>query len=232
MLAGLALGLSGCATKYAVRVDALSAEDGQFTGGRSYVRASATPGVGENDLFFKEVARHIEPVLIESGYIPAAAGQQAELRIAVDAHLSEPMVETRTYSDPVYVQTHGYSGMIRVPVVNSDGKVVRYHYHRYYDPPRMEMAGWVNRDQQVTVYDKVLRLSARRIGANGSLSDEAWTVRVAMRSASTDYRWALPYLMVAARPYIGQRTDGEEVILLTEDAEEVQAFRGQVQHGG
>ncbi|MGC9453132.1 MAG: hypothetical protein ACP5I4_17000 [Oceanipulchritudo sp.] len=228
-MAVAALLFPGCATQYAIRVDALSAgERGATAGPRTYELASATPGVEEGDLFFKEVARYLEPVLRENGYRRVEPGTEAGLRIAVDAHLSEPLVETRSYSDPVYVHTSGYSGAIRVPVLDSEGKVVRYRYYSYYEPPRMELSGWVHRDRQFTVYDKVLRLSAREILAGGSLSEELWTLTVSLRSDRSDYRSALPYLLVAARPYIGERTEGEEVILLKEDSEEVRAFADQV----
>jgi hypothetical protein len=227
----LVLGLSGCATKYAVRVDALSSTEVAASAGSRCVLVSAMPEVGERDLFFKEVARHLEPVLRENGYKIAGPAEQADIRIAVNAYLSEPMVETVSHEDPVYVHTHGYSRTVRVPVVNSDGKVVRYHHYRYYDPPRIEMAGWVHRDQQVTVHDKVLRLSAREILGGEGLSDELWTIRVSLRSAGTDYRWALPYLLVAASPYIGKRTDGEEIIILSENDERLAGHRGMIRDG-
>ncbi len=47
--------ISGCATKYKVRIDGLSEMDGTMVAGKSYALASKTPGVQVTDLFFKEV---------------------------------------------------------------------------------------------------------------------------------------------------------------------------------
>ena len=131
LAAVLALGMTGCATRHEVRLDALSTQEIAARGsGMTYVLASATTGVKEDELFFKEVARHLNPVLNELGYREAASGAQAQLLIDVDAHLSDPLVETRSYSDPVYVETSGYLRYYRVPVVNDQGRVVRYRQVR------------------------------------------------------------------------------------------------------
>lgn len=218
-----ALFLSGCATKYEVRVDALSAGSGSGAG-EGYQLASATAGVTESDLFFKEIAGRLEPVLASRGFNRAEPGNAA-IRIAVDAHLSEPLVETRSYAEPIYVEQPGYSRVYRIPVVNNEGKVVRYEYGRYYEPGRTLLSGWVDRSEQVTVYDKVLRLSARPILEDGKLGEEMWTITSALRDRSTDYRAALPYLLAAARDHIGLRTDGEVKVILEADSPEVQAIR-------
>ena len=62
----------------------------------------------ENDLFFKEVKRHVDLVLNELGYRAAGTADAAEIQISVDAHLSEPLVESQNYSEPIYVETGGY----------------------------------------------------------------------------------------------------------------------------
>ena len=56
-------------------------------------------------------------------------------------------------------------------------------------------------------------------------------VTIALRSESTDYRSSLPYMLVAAGPYIGDRTEGEEIIRIKLDSEEVQAYRDGLSHG-
>ena len=221
----LVLLLSGCVTSHNVRVDALSTGDAR---GGTYVLASGTEGVEEGDLFFKEVARFLEPALASKRFYPVKDGQPADLLIEVDAYLSDPMTESEHYSEPVYVQTRGYYRTIRVPVMNSEGKVVRYTYSGYWTHPQTHMAGWVDNERQVTVDDKVLRLSARRILGDDTYSDEIWAVTISMRGESTDYRSALPYMLVAAEPYIGGRTEGEEIIRIREDSEDLEGYRSQV----
>jgi hypothetical protein len=232
LLGFVVLAMTGCVSTHQVRVDALSSGESSSGRGLTYELASATPGVEESDLFFKEVARYLEPVLAGQAFYPTKKGDAADLLIEVDAHLSEPMTETDSYSEPIYVERGGHYRRIRVPVVNDKGKVVRYSYSSYWSPSRVHVAGWVDQERQVTVYDKVLRLSARRILSPDTYSDELWAVKVTLRNESTDYRAALPYMLVAAGPYIGKHTDGEEVISIKADSEEVQSFRAGILDGG
>lgn len=217
--------LSGCATQYPVRVDALSASTGgePFRGDR-YQLINENPGEG-GELFFKELERHLRPVLREAGFVEAGEAGRLDQVIAVKAYLSEPLVETRTSAEPIYARTPGHTQVVRIPIVNDKGQVVSYSYSSYWTPGRTEFAGYVNRDQQVTVYDKILELSGREALADGGSGEELWTVKVALRSQSTDYRSALPYMLVVAQPYVGKRTEGEERVLIAENDDAVEAYR-------
>lgn len=208
---------SGCTTRYTVHVDALSAPGAVGGSGQTYVLASDHPEVEKGDLFFKEVGSRVDKLLLENNLSPAGEGEAADLRIGVKAYLSEPLVETRSYSEPIYLESRGYYRTVRIPVVNSEGKFVRYAYREYWTPPRAHFAGYVDRDQQVTVYEKILILSAKRLDRGGETGEEVWNVRVSLRGRSTDYRKALPYMLLAAQPYIGKRTMGEEKIVIRED---------------
>ncbi len=228
LIGTLSLLFSGCATSHWVRVDALSEQPGRTGSGQTYQLASAMEGVKESDLFFKELARFLKPVMANQRFYPVEEGQQADLLIEVDAHISEPMTETESYTEPVYYETGGYYRTVRVPVVDKDGKVVRFAYNSYWRPSRISVGGWVDNNRQVTVYDKILRLSAKEILNDGTYSDEVWAITISLRDESTDYRASLVYMLVAANDYIGKRTEGEEVVIVSEDAEEVSAFRGSV----
>jgi hypothetical protein len=89
----------------------------------------------------------------------------------------------------------------------------------------------VDRDLQVTVYDKVLELSARVMRSDGSVGEEVWSIKIALRNQSTDYRTALPAMLVAAEPYIGRRTDGEEFVFLRDNSPELEAYRNLLGNG-
>jgi hypothetical protein len=223
-LAGLLL--TGCVTRYDVHLDALSSGDGQAGGSSALYRlVSNTPGVEETDLFFKEVSRQLTPALADAGFRPAANPANAGLQIKVRAVLSDPLVETRSYSEPIYFDSPGYVQTVRVPIVGEDGKVVRYAYSRYWTGPRTRFAGYVDRDRQLTVYDKILELSAERLDQSGEPVEEVWAIRLRLRSESTDYRSALPYILAAAQPYIGSRTDGEIKVAIREDSPDVSIYR-------
>ena len=216
LLAGL-LFLAGCTSPREVHVDALAAPAAEKQ--RSFTLVSDMTEVKVSDLFFKEVSRRVRLVLEEAGY--RAAREGAALEIGVEAFLSEPMVQTETRSEPIYLDRPGYSRVVATPVMNADGKVVRFAYTTLYTPPRTQLSGYVNRDRQVTVHDKVLRLKARD-KQNG---EEVWTISSRLRSPSTDFRATLPYLLLAAKPYIGTATEGEVIIEIKPDAEELEALR-------
>jgi hypothetical protein len=224
--------LSGCATRYTVRVDALSAPNTGMGTGQTYILASDHPEVEKGDLFFKEVSSGVSMLLAENNLRQASTAEAADLRIGVKAYLSEPLVETRSYSEPIYLESRGYLRTVRIPVVDRDGKVVRYAYRDYWTPPRSRFAGYVDRDEQVTVYDKILILSAKRLEPNGQAGEELWNVKVSLRGRSTDYRQALPYMLLAAKPYIGKRTKGEEAIVIKEDDPGLLQYIGNGNDGG
>jgi len=234
----IALGLlvllfSGCATRYSVHVDALSADQSGGAGrGTTYELKSKTPGVETTDLFFKEVARHVKTALEEAGYRQAGEEEAPDLNIYINSHLSEPLTETREYSEPVYYQSRGYVRTVRIPVVGPDGKVIRYAHRSYWTGGRTMFAGYVDRDRQVTVYDKILKLSAEEPAAEGTKGEEIWALSVRLRSQSTDYRSALPFLLLAAEPYIGNRTEGEIIVTVSEDEAGLNAYRSSVPDGG
>jgi len=228
----LLLLLGGCATRYPVHVDALSAADRPGGNSPTYVLESATPGVKTTDLFFKEIARQVNTALGRAGYRETAEAEEADLIIFVNGHLSDPMTETREYSEPVFVDTPARLRTVRIPIVGADGKVMRYAYRSYWTGSRTQFAGYVDRDRQYTVFDKVLQLSAREGASGESPGDEMWALSLRLRTASTDYRSALPYLLLAAEPYIGKRTEGEIVIDIAENADGLYAYQGPVNEDG
>lgn len=221
----LVLGLSGCATRYQVKLDALGTGEGvpTYGGAVTYVLVSNSAEVKENDLFFKELVRHLTPALLDNGFLPAAEGETADIQIGVDAYISDPMVETQTYTDTVHIDYGFRPYYYRVPVRNKAGQVVGFHYAASYGHAGYG-TGWVERDRQVTVFDKVLKLSAMRMLEDGSLSDELWMLKVSMRDQGTDFRASMPFLMVAAKPYIGRRTEGEIVITLKGDDPQITTY--------
>lgn len=224
-LVAMAVFLTACATKYSVRVDALSAPQWQPRTGMTYQWQSATDSVAEDDLFFMEVAGVLDKVMQEKGFRRVDDNVEPDMVVYVTAHLSDPMTESQTRSEPIYAERCGHSRVVSVPVVNSQGKVVSYVRQVYYSPPRTEMLGYYNRNEQVTVYDKVLRLSARQPSAEGMRAPEFWSLSVALRDRSTNYRGFMPFLATAALPYLGSRTDGEVVIEIPQDSETVQRFK-------
>lgn len=215
----------GCTTPHRVRVDALAADARHSQPGTRYVLRSGLDGMPETDLFFREVASQLSIAMQQRGFVRVEDGAPFDIEVFLQPFLSQPLTEAQTRTDPIFVETRGYTQVISVPVVNSAGQVVSYVHRTIYSPPRTEWAGNVNRTEQVTVYDKVLRLSARLPAAEAARGVEVWSLSVALRNRSTDYRGFLPYLLTAAAPHIGKRTEGEIIVEIPPDDPAVSAFR-------
>lgn len=212
LMVGILLGIGGCATQHTVRVDALAAGGGVNLAGVEYRLVSAMPGEEPEGLLYQEIAGHVVRALAERGLVLSGEGAGARMEVSVRGYLSEPMTESVTYSDAVYLDGGYRTQVVATPVVSADGKVVRYIYSQVSLPPRREFAGYVDREKQVTVYDKVLTLRGREVKADGSVGEELWVLTLAMRDRSSDLRRAVPILLQAGAEYIGRRSEGEQFI--------------------
>lgn len=219
--------LAGCGSPKVVTVDALRAN--QPLPGKAFRLVSEMKEVSQDDLFFEEVAARLRNALRQAGFTPHNDSSSAspDLRIGVQAFLSDPLTETRSRSEPVYHQTSGSRHVIATPVMDSKGNVVRFVYSSVWSPPRTEIAGYTRSNEQVTVYDKILRLSARHPDSGREL----WTVSARLRSRSTDFRSALPVLLKAAQPYFGKRTEGEVRIEINTASDEFKAYQQSLSRG-
>lgn len=225
LVIGLAFGASGCAQQYRLQVDALRDADAAMVGGsQTYVIDRAREGRGAQDLRFQETARMVASTLDDRGFRRVDDRDDADLVIMVEARLSNPLASTETRAEPVFYRTMGYTRVVRTPVFDSDGNVVRYRSTRVYYPPHSEFLGYTERDRHVTLYDKSLYLSAWTL-EDGEPGREVWTVTVVARDQSSDLRGFLPILLAGAYPYIGDSTDGQVVVSLKKDADRIQSIR-------
>jgi hypothetical protein len=223
----LALFIGGCTTSHLLTVDALR-DDRYIPPGSSeptlyYLTSAETMERGET-LRFREAAGFVETALAARGYARTQDRARAQVIIKMDATLSDPVRQTQNFSEPIYVRRWGYSRVLRVPVVNESGQVTGFTYTRVFQPPRTELAGWVDRQRSITVFEKSLSLSAfeSRSGERGA---ELWTVRVAKVDDSNDLRAALPHLAAGAYPFIGEQTEGQVTVRLRENDENLAFIR-------
>lgn len=223
----LAAFLAGCGSPSVVTVDALRANEP--LPGKEFLLVSDMDEIASDDLFFQEVAARVQTSLRKAGFTPLNDSDAAspDLRIGLKAFLSDPLTETRSRSEPIYRETSGTRHVIATPVMDSKGNVVRFVYSSVWSHPRTELAGYTRSNEQITVYDKILRLSARHPDSGREL----WTVSARLRSRSTDFRAALPVLLKAAQPYYGERTEGEVRIEINIDSDEFKAYQQSLSRG-
>ena len=216
--AALLLLLAGCAQTYRFKVDALA--DASARQARTFAMDSGSMEFPATSLRFREAAAFVSRALVSKGLRPVEAAE-ADLLVTLDAAVSEPLSQTETWSEPVYLQSYGRSRLVRTPVLNEQGQVVRYVTSQVYTPPQTYFAGYQDINRNRVVYEKSLNLSAR--SAEGV---EVWNVAVTAIDESSDLRAYIPLLAAAALPYIGESTEGAVVVSLKEDAVSVAFVRG------
>lgn len=216
----------GCAQNYRLHVDALRDTDATVAigAGQTYVIDRASSGRGAQDLRFQEAARMVAATLNSKGFQRVEDRSEADLIILVEARMSNPLTSTETRAEPVFYRTMGYSRMVRVPVFDSEGNIVRFRTSRVYYPPHSEFVGFAESSRHVTLYDKSLYMSAWT-NEGGEPGDELWTLTVIARDQSSDLRSYLPILLAGAYPYIGESTDGQVVVSVRKDSDRIQSIR-------
>lgn len=223
----LTLFLGGCATSHVLTVDALRDDryipPGSLEPSLYYLTSAETMDRGES-LRFREAAGFVETALAARGYARTQDRMRAQVIIEMDATLSDALRQTQNFSEPIYVRRWGYSRVLRVPIVNEQGRVTGFTYTRVFEPPRTELAGWVDRQRSITVFEKALTLSAFE-ARNGERGEELWTIRVAKVDESNDLRAALPHLAAGAYPFIGEQTAGKVTVRMRENDENLAFIR-------
>lgn len=227
----LALLGAGCATSsYEVKVDAVSKPDASASAPRtdgelqSYKIKSKNPALGDENLRYKEAADYVKTALSSKGLYEATTQDRADMIVEVDFGMDSPRTKVEMVSVPVYAQTGGGVRYKQMPEANARGNIV-YRTVPVYEPPRTELIGYDDVPQQVTVYEKYLRITARenKPGSEGRPPSEVWSVNVSTEDESKDLRKYLPILASATADYIG-RDSASPVTIKIKDPSQVTDF--------
>lgn len=237
-LVGLgAILVSGCGVspRYEVAVSALVAPGGDAI--RHYVLVPGNQGVNLDDLQFKEFAEYINRAMELQGYAKAAPPESADLIVVAVYSISDPQTQTYTYAIPHWGQT-GIATSTTYGTANTYGTLNTYgNYGRYsgttsysgttYYQPTYGITGFSTGIGQYTTYTRMLMLvgfDAAPIRTGGD-QKELWRVSATSTGASGDLRLIFPYLVAAARPYIGKPTDRAITVLFSENDTRVTEIR-------
>jgi hypothetical protein len=216
----LALCGVGCSTSsYEVKVDAISkpsetAAAANASGElQSFKIKSKNPAVGEENLRYKEAADYVKTALSSKGLFEAPTQDRADMIVELDYGMDAPRTKIETVSVPVYAQTGGGVRYEQVPVAGPRG-TVSYRTVAVYQPPRTELIGYDDMPQQVTIYEKYLRITARenKPASEGRPPSEVWSVNVSAEDESKDLRKYLPILASATADYIGKDSTSQHTI--------------------
>ena len=219
---GSAAVLSGCATTYRFKVDAVKNQE-LPEDQHSYKVVSASPEMDEEDLRFKEAQQYVKTALSSKGMYQAPDGSDPEMVVEVDFGMEEPRTKYYTVSEPIYAMVGGGARTVMVPVVDPVTKKIRYVPQVVYDPPTRELIGFQDRVVTVTVYEKYLRITARESPdeAGDRPPRELWSVYVVNEDGSDDLRKYVPLMVSAAMDSINENSSSKKEVVLKEDDERI-----------
>lgn len=218
---GLVLLLSGCATTYRFKVDAIKNQDIPEEK-HSYRVVSANPEMNDQDLRFQEAAGYVKTALSSKGMYESPAGADSEMNVEVDFGMEEPKTKFYTVSEPVYAMVGGGTRTIMVAVRDKNGNTT-YVPQTIYEPPQRELIGFQDRVITVTVYEKYMRITARETPdqAGDHPPRELWSVYVSNEDESDNLRDYVPLMVSAAMDSIDKNSTSQKDVVLNKTDERV-----------
>lgn len=214
--------LSGCATTYRFKVDAIKNQEVPEEK-QSYRVVSANPEMDEEDLRFKEATDYVRTALSSKGLYEAPTGDDSQMNVELDFGIEEPKVQYHTISEPVYALVGGGTRTIVVPVRDPATGRVTYVTQVIYDPPQRQLVGFQDRVIAVQVYEKYLRITARETAdeAGDRPPRELWSVYVSNEDENSDLRTYVPLMVSAAMDSINQNATSQKEIVLRDGDQRV-----------
>ncbi len=210
--------VSGCGKfKYNTTVSALVAPGGELK--RSYFLFPGNAGTTADDLQFREFAAYLDRAMTLQGFKRAANAESAELLVVTTYAISDPQSRVETYSVRHWGQT-GVASATTVGTASSFGTLATHGNTGTYSgttsysgtttyQPTYGVTGYSTEVRQYTTYTRVLELVAFDTASirAGASPKEMWRVSAVSTGIGSDLREFIPYMVAAARPYIGGRTD-------------------------
>ena len=215
-LAFLLLPLGSCAssTRFVVHVDSFTTPEAESLASYSI----ESPRAEEDPLAWKEFSTYVHRAMQAQGWGRARDGEEPDFELVVDYGISDPERYEYTTSSPVY-------GVV--------GETTSYNteYNAYsgYQPvetktPEYGITHYTSETAVGVRYHRHLVLVASKHGADGA---PIWQVQARSSGYSHDLRLVFPYMVAAARPYLGRSTGHEVDVTLTENSEEAALIRGE-----
>lgn len=220
-MVGASLAWSGCATTYAVKVDAIT-QPKVKEAAASYRIRNKNPGMEEDNLRYKEAANYVKTALSGRGMYEAPVDVTPDVIVELDYGVEPPSVRMEKTSVPVYVQTGGGVSYNPLAVPGANGNVIQRTVP-VYEAPHTELVGYQDVMTPVAIYEKYLHISARENKENheGKVPAEIWSVNTSFEDESKDIRKYLPLLASASMESIGTDTGSRKTIKLKETDQNV-----------
>lgn len=209
------LGLGACgAQSVKVSVDSITAP--AQPAAKHYVWRSNMPGVGENDLYFREFSRYFKAVLAQHGYRETPPGE-ADIAIFFSYGVSPGHTVHYTTSMPIYDWVGGDTFVYTETQKDAQGKVTGKTTRTVTTPVQQRLVGISLDSNQYTEYTRFVALEAKRWEPERKPQEmpTLWQTRISSIGPQSDLRALMPLLAAASAPYVGVNTGAAKLVKIT-----------------
>ena len=201
-----------------------SINDPNISTGKRYILLSGKNDVSDNDLQFREFASYVNNVLNQKGYIKT--DETPDLAVFLNYGIGDPQTSYSTYSLPIYGQTGGGQSTFNASTYGSGGYYTTSG--SIYTAPTYGVVGNTNLNLRHTTYSRFIVLDAidfKEYQSNHKIIP-VWKTTIYSTGSSGDLRLVFPYLIVAAKPYIGTNTTQAVGVTIYSNDEHVSELKG------
>ncbi|WP_156762700.1 hypothetical protein [Woeseia oceani] len=237
---GLVLSVSACGTLY--ELDVSAHKSNVSAPGNTYIILSNDQDFPLESPQFDQYASQLERAMAEHGYQRIAEDQlnAASFAIYVSADISDPKKSYHTVSRAMYETpyTQGASAAARNTGSSSSGGQGAQSAGQptVLDlPPVEQLSGYEQNAFATTVFTKHMSLVAvdlqkylsdiKQRGRSNAVPEELWSVDVETTGSVDDLLEAVPVMIAAAEPYLGDSTEEQVRISLSEGDKRVRRIR-------
>lgn len=221
--------LSGCGTLYKLDVTATTYADVQP--GSRYVILSGDPDMPVGSADFTRYASQLERALDEQGYVRVGEDglADAQLAIYVSADVSDPAKSYHTVKTAVFESPYieGTQAATRAADERQGGQSGQVSKPTPLDQnPQEVIAGYERTSFATTVYTKELTLLAidlpqylrdiETLGKERAVPREIWSIDVETVGSPSSLQEAMPVMIAASQPWVGENTGQTVQVTLSE----------------
>jgi hypothetical protein len=206
VLSAMAL-VSSCTTTKTFRVQVDSIGSNVYGAEKTYIAVPTDQEVSADDLRFREYAGYLQKILAEKGYREVASSEEANIIVYLTYGVGDPETHTYAYSVPVYGQigvtvTPGHP----MPPPSPGMPPSRPPFPHY--SPIYGIIGSKTEYENYTTYFRYCKIEAFDLKSLRETNQEKqlWSTIITSRGSSDDLRYAMPYMLAAAKDYIGVNT--------------------------
>lgn len=200
----LAFLVQGCATdylKYTVNINSISAPN--IENKKRYALLPADETLSEGSLQYQEYTNYIDIALQQKGFIKEQNFETADIAIFIKYDISDPETTTSNYSIPTY----GETGIASASSYGTFDALGNYSQRTTYTPT-YGVTGSRTYQETTTTYHRYLVLNAVDLDEYRKTEKlkQVWNTKIQSSGSDGDLRTIFPFLLTAAKPYLGSNT--------------------------